>query len=231
MTIPDQETKSQNRVRVVESLSDLCAGAFDLDVNAYTYRRTLTHDFNALARGLAKLAEPRHITDWGYDTLEDLGVELQSPADKATLRAIFSDIDSIAKMNKPGHILPRLRLVQPLSPDNTSMLPADYFHADGHAGDPYFENILCSYNGPSTEYLHNEESLSDAGQRGYYRMKKDAEIKSFGIGNVWRFAILHEDCKALPLIHRAPRLVEPAEPRLLLTVLRAQKAYWDGYSV
>ncbi len=227
--------KNAPAIQAVDSLRDLFAHQFDPAINAYCYRRTLTPNFNSLAHGLmANLTErfEHHpIADFSYDEVEDLGMSLTNPDDKAALRVITGDIGAVIKLHRPGHVRIRMRIVHPWAVDNPTTGELEKFHTDGTESDAYFDHTLCCYNGPTTEYIDSEDALNTVNASGVYETKPNATIKQFGVGNMWRIATMNKDALTKPFIHRAPRIIAPASPRLLLLIASAPRPHWGGYPV
>lgn len=217
----------------VESLDALLAQPFGPVVNAYVYPRQLTHDFNALARSVAKILEPDGLVhDMDYDALAALRTELSSETEQAALDFIIRDVDALLDLHKPGHARVRCRAVLPwpAKPELQGHPGTECFHADGEFTDPYFENILCNYTGQTTDYIASADALPDFKRDGYYVAAPSAAIHQFKLGSFWRIATRNIDATAAPLIHRAPHIVVPEEPRLLLTLVRSNRALWPAHN-
>jgi hypothetical protein len=103
---------------------------------------------------------------------------------------------------------------------------------------------LCTYHGPSSEGLKNEEAIrrvdipetraellrlfggeDDEGFREHlsdqcfdlhYLPVGEARSFAFGQGNLWRIAVAYPGCPVPPCIHRAPETLPGQTPRLLL---------------
>jgi hypothetical protein len=116
------------------------------------------------------------------------------------------------------------------------------FHADS-APVPA-DTWLCTYHGPASEGLRNEEAQrrvdlpatraellklfggqDDADFREFlrehcydlhYAPLPNAQPYSFGVGNLWRIAVEYPDSPVPPCIHRAPATQPGDAPRLLL---------------
>ena len=73
--------------------------------------------------------------------------------------------------------------------------------------------LLSLYGGGDDECFH--EGLEDHYYDLHYAPLPHAKPYSFGVGNLWRVATLHDDCAVPPCIHRAPDPV-PGQKRLLL---------------
>ncbi len=224
--------KDSPNIQVVESLDGLLAPSFGPVVNAYVYPRRLTHDFNALARSVAKILEPEGVVhNLDYDELISLQNKLPSASEQAALDFIIKDVDALLDLHKPGHSRVRCRAVLPWGADRQMDLPGtERFHADGEFTDPYFENILCNYAGKPTDYIAHADALPDPQKEGYFVAAPGADIHQFSLGSFWRIATQNIDATVKPLIHRAPHIVVPEQPRLLLTLVRSNRALWPSHS-
>ena len=205
--------KDSPQIQTVARLDDLFARPFGPALNACVHRRSLTQDFNALARHLAEgMEQDIYVRHLDYDDLSALRVQLPGDAERHALDSIIKDADALLDLHQPGFARFSCRLVRanPAEPENRS--GAERFHADGEAGDPYFENVLCTYAGQPTEYLAAPGKIGD-----------------FGLCNIWRFACRNSEAVAKPLIHRAPRVMAQEEPRLVLILTRSNRALWPAY--
>jgi hypothetical protein len=116
------------------------------------------------------------------------------------------------------------------------------FHADSATVET--DTYLCSYNGPATEGLRNEEArrrvdipetraellklhggeddgefvefLSECCYDLHYAAAAGSQPFSFGIGNLWRIAVDYPGSPVPPCIHRAAATMPGQRPRLLL---------------
>lgn len=204
---------------VADGLDGLFAPAFGPALNACVYPRRLTQDFNALARRLAgDLPEGRFLRQLDYDDLAGLRGELAHDAEREALDFILKDADALLDSHRPGFARLECRLLRANPFMTGQRAGSERFHADGEADDPFFENVLCTYTGRPTEFI--------AGAPG-----KGAEIHSFGLGNIWRFACRNSEATARPLIHRAPRVRMGEDPRLVLILTRSNRALWPEFEV
>jgi hypothetical protein len=115
------------------------------------------------------------------------------------------------------------------------------FHADSATTEA--DTYLCTYHGPSSEGLRNEDArrcvdlpetraellkrfggddnddfrayLKENCYDLHYAAIPSARPFSFGLGNLWRIAIDYPGCPVPPCIHRAPETL-PGQSRLLL---------------
>lgn len=208
--------KDSPKIEVVARLGDLFARGFDPAFNACAYHRTLTQDFNALARHLAAtMDQGQFVRHLDYDDLANLRTQMENGAEREALDFMLKDADALLDFHRPGFTRLSCRVVRVNPAEKDSRAGAETFHADGEADDPYFENVICTYSGQPTEYI----------------AAPGAQVQSFGLGNIWRFACQNSEAVSPPLIHRAPRVCSPDAPRLLLMLTRSNRALWPAFEV
>lgn len=223
------------RVALVGSFEDLIAARFEGEVNALCWPRALVGDFGELARRLNAAAGMTAIED---DDLRGLALSQAGAlardvllADQALLRG--AGLEPMLEYNT-GY--PRDEAAGPIPTDVYS------FHVDRATGPA--DTFLCTYLGRPSEGLANEAAVrrvdvastraqlldryggaDDAGFAAYlaehsydlhYLPQPGARPFSFGIGCLWRIAIVYPGCPVLPCIHRAPLTLPGDEARLLL---------------
>lgn len=224
-----------HRIRVVDSFAALLAAPLADGVNAVCWARELRGDFAAVA---ASLAAPHGITNLHADSLGSLTVGLDG---RRAIDALLADRD---RLLAAGHA-PELNCIASYPCDDAvGGLSTDVhsFHVDS-ATVPT-ETFLCSYTGPASEGLRNDEATrrievpaaraqllasyggADDAAFGdwlaatchdlHYQPNAGAQPFSFGVGNLWRIAVAHPGCQVPACIHRAPRTVAGQSPRLLL---------------
>ncbi|RFC43809.1 MAG: hypothetical protein DVB28_001351 [Verrucomicrobia bacterium] len=223
------------RVKVVQSFEELVSSPFEDGVNAICWERNLLGDFAEVVRGLA--------VEEGIVTLDETrlrGLSL-SAAGRAAADAMLEDLRLLTDLG----LSPTLDCIHsyPRDEEPAAVRTDVYsFHADSAtaAADTY----LCSYNGPASEGLRNEEAQrrvdipetramllqafggkDDEDFLGYlaencfdlhYAPAPGALPFSFGLGNLWRIAVEYPDSPVPPCIHRAPETLPGQPPRLLL---------------
>jgi hypothetical protein len=224
-----------NRIKVVRSFRELATTPFADGVNALCWERSLPGDFLEVVE---RLAAGEGITTLDDARLESLTVSAAGQAaievlleDQRLLRSLDLDpvlecINGYTRKEEPG----------PMRTDVCS------WHADSATAEA--DTWLCTYHGPASEGLPNEEALrrvdipetraellrifggEDDGafleylNEHYYDLHyvpvPQARPFSFGLGNLWRIATEYPESPVPPCIHRAPDPVPGQPPRLLL---------------
>lgn len=231
-TLPDDA-----RVRRVRSFHELRTTPFADGVNALCWPRPLPGDF---AEVVALLG------DGGGEpitTLDEAGLLAldASAAGRVAIAHLLADLRRLQEHDLDPvlnliHGYPRDEAPGPVATDVFS------FHADRApiAADTW----LCTYHGPASEGLRNEEArrrvdlpetraalLRDFGgadddafraflaEHSYdlhYAPLPTARPYAFGRGNLWRIALEYPGSPVPPCIHRAPATSPGQPPRLLL---------------
>lgn len=222
------------RLKIVGSFQELVTTRFADGVNALCWPRTLPGDFGEiLARlgageGIMPLDEARLNTfplgDAGRVARDVMLEDLQLLRD----RGLAPELNCI-------HAYPRDDATEPVSTDVFS------FHADSAPVEA--DTYLCTYFGPASEGLRNEEAqrridvpatraellkafggqddadflehLSENCYDLHYAPIAGAQPFSFGRGNLWRLALDYPGNPVPPCVHRAPE-TRPGEARLLM---------------
>ncbi len=223
------------RVKVVHSFDELVTTPFEDGVNALCWARTLAGDFGEV---VARLAAGPGITTIDDERLLSLTLSEAGQAareillqDQALLRGrdLLPVLDSILGYTNEAEAGPVATHVQSWHVDSATV-PADTY--------------LCTYFGPSSEGLLNEEAqrrvdipetraellreyggeddedfrlwLNDYYYDLHYLPLPGARPYSFGLHHLWRVACEHPGAPVPPCIHRAPDTVPGAPARLLL---------------
>ena len=223
------------RIRVVESFNELVTTPFGGGVNALCWARTLAGDFTEV---VAQLGAGEGIA--AIDDARLNGLRL-SDAGRAARDILLED----QRLLCAHGLAPELSCIHGYPRDDEKeLVPTDVysFHADRApvATDTY----LCTYHGPASEGLRNEEAqrrvdvretraellrqfegdddgdfrawLSENCYDLHYAPAPGARPFSFGPGNLWRIAIEYPGCPVPPCLHRAPATLPGQPPRLLL---------------
>lgn len=223
MQKPDYIPADYKRIKVASSLSELFNEKFGGPdgVNAVLLPRTLSHDFNALARWLEgteyiKNFRPNQYegSQYPYFNVPRLYASKKhmKPDMAAAVDVIIQDMDAASDKTMRAE----LRLVR------LGRGP-DMLHHDNVASfNSMMGRFMCCYNGPVTEGVRNEDTVpvvyeSALASVNHYSLKEGAEIFSFRPGDLWRqLSTPNLKDVAPPYIHRAPALRAGDAPRLLL---------------
>ncbi len=223
------------RTKRVRSFQELVATPFADGVNALCWERALAGDFSEVLGHLGG--------GEGIITLDDALLR-SLPVSAAGLAAVAVLLEDQRLLREHGfdpvlnciHGYPRDEEAGPVRTDVFS------FHADSAMVET--DTWLCTYHGPASEGLSNEEALrrvdipetraellklyggeDDDGFREYlnencydlhYSPIPPARPFSFGLGNLWRIAVDWPGSPVPPCIHRAPETFPGQPPRLLL---------------
>ncbi len=233
--IPFTAPPDYSRIRVVGGFDELVATPFRDGVNALCWPRALPGDFEEVVELLG--------AGEGITSLDE--VRLRSlPASVVGRAAIEVMLEDLRFLTARGlspelnciHGYPRDEDAGPVRTDVFS------FHADSASVEA--ETWLCTYHGPPSEGLRNDEarrwvdipetraellklfggeegedfreSLSEGCYDLHYAALPHGQPFSFGIGNLWRIAVDWPGSAVPPCIHRAPVTLPGDPPRLLL---------------
>lgn len=222
------------RVRVVGSFAELLAAPFADGVNALCWPRALAGDF---AEVVAALGPGDEIDNLDAPRLASLAL---SPAGQLARNALLADL---ALLEAHG-LAPELNCIHAYRRDDADAIVATdvlSFHADSAPVET--ATWLCTYHGPASEGLANEEVVQkitdpatraallrayggadDAGFADYlaencydlhYAPRPGAQPYGFGQFHLWRIAVAWPGSAVPPCVHRAPAQ-QPGESRLLL---------------
>lgn len=224
------------RVRRVADFEELLATPFKEGVNALCWERNLEGNFSEVL-GKLKL-------EGGINPLDDeeLGGLDLSKEGRTALDWMLGDMRRLRSLG----LAPELNGVLGYERDeDPGLLRTDVysFHADRATAEA--DTWLCTYSGPSSQGLRNEEALrhvddpekrsallqgyggdDDEGFREHladhcydlhYAALPAARIFSFGLGSLWRISVDYPGCPVPPCIHRAPDSL-PGDPSRLLLI-------------
>lgn len=205
MKRPDYIPADYNRIKIVGSLTELFNTPFG-DANCILFPRTLTGDFNALSREIAKTGLSKFLKRANAMPPELAAEEAQVKNDMQALKGAFNRLVFGSKV--------QLRLEKKYKLDREHSVLN--FHIDG-TSKPKMGRILCNYTAPVTEWIRNEDAV-EGKVRGYFEAREGAPVYSFGVGDIWR-----QSCRSRAMdgfIHRAPESVKDIKrsdpPRLIL---------------
>ena len=223
------------RVRRVHSFAELAATPLRDGVNALCWERTLAGDY---AEVVAQLGAGEGLVALEESHLRALRV---SAAGKIAVEQMIADLRLLRDQDRAPvlnciHGYPRDEEPGPVKTHVFS------FHADSAPVEA--DTWLCTYHGPASEGLRNEEALrkvddpatraellaqyggaDDAGFAEFlsdycydlhYAPLPGARPFSFGLGNFWRISVAFPDNPVPPCVHRAPETGLGDQPRLLL---------------
>ncbi|MFO1482504.1 MAG: hypothetical protein U1F71_03980 [Verrucomicrobiaceae bacterium] len=222
------------RIRLVRSFDELVTTRFADGVNALCWPRILEGDFEEV---VTKLEVGQGITHLNAEMLRALPL---SQAGMQAMEVMLADYDRLVDRG----LQPTLDCINGyVQPEEAGPVRTDVcsWHADSATCEA--DTYLCTYFGVSSEGLPNEhavqridvpetrvrllqiyggaddedfaEWLNDHYYDLHYAPLPEAKPFSFGVGNLWRVATLHDCCVVPPCIHRAPDPIS-GQKRLLL---------------
>ena len=223
------------RIKWVPSFHELVTTPFENGVNALCWARTLPGDFSEV---VSQLGGNGGITTLDEERLEGLTL---SAAGRVAVGILLED----QRLLREQGLSPILDCIQsyPREEEPGAVRTDVYsFHADSATEEA--DTWLCTYHGPSSEGLRNEEAqrwvdvpetraelLKEYGGEDdgdfleylnencydlHYAPAPQAQPFSFGHGNLWRIAVDYPGSPVPPCIHRAPETLPGQPPRLLL---------------
>jgi hypothetical protein len=232
--LPSTFPSNSARVRRVQSFRELATTPFAGGVNALCWERTLPGDFGEI---VAQLGAGEGIATLDEERLRALPV---SAAGQAAIAVMLEDQRRLRERDLDPVLnciygYPRDEAPGPVATDVFS------YHADSAPVEA--DTWLCTYFGPPSEGLRNEEAQrrvdipairaellrqfggeDNADFRDFLRENcydlhyapiPPAQPFSFGLGNLWRIALDYPGSPVPPCVHRAPTTL-PGESRLLL---------------
>lgn len=223
------------RIKVVASFDELVATPFAHQVNALCWPRVLVGDFAEVA---GRLGPGEGIATLDEGLLTNLPV---SAAGRAAIEVMLNDL----RLLRAHNLDPVLNYIHGYPRDEApGPVPTDVFSFHADSAPVAAETWLCTYHGPASEGLRNDEAqprvdipetraalLRDfGGEEGstfreylhdqcyglHYAPLPNATPFSFGVGHLWRIAVDWPGNPVPPCIHRAPTTPPGAAPRLLL---------------
>ena len=231
---PFPSPSARDRTKEVGSFQELVDTPFAHGVNALCWPRALSGDFAEIVQ---KLGPGEAITNLDEERLTALSL---TPAGQAARDMLLADL----RLLRDHGLAPELNCIHGYPRDEESAPVATdvySFHADSAPVEAC--TYLCTYFGPASEGLRNEEALrridvpatraellrlfqgeDDDAFREYlsencydlhYAPLAGARPFSFGLGNLWRIAIDYPGSPVPPCVHRAPKTI-PGQARLLL---------------
>lgn len=222
-----------SQIKSVATFNNLISTVFSGNTNAVCWHRKLEGDFEEI---VSKLRLRENITEVSAEEL--LTLELSAEGDIAR-KIILSDLKLLTDIGAS----PSLNLLKNYERDEE----LDFFSTDVYSfhvdrSDIGTDTFLCTYHGPASDILPNEEAtqkilipeireklkdLHDGSEEEFedflasyyfdlhYQPMPGAKPINLGSGHLWRLAIEHPEQRVLPCIHRAPAELK-GEYRLLL---------------
>lgn len=233
--IPALLPSDDRRIKRVASFEELVMTPFADGINALCWPRVLAGDFGEVVERLA--AGP------GLTPLEDARLRRLdlSRAGRAAVEVLLED-QRLLRAHGLDPVLETVNGYPPVEDPGAIRTDVCSFHVD--TATDQADTWLCTYFGPSSEGLPNEEAcrrvdlpetrarlldlfggpddhsfreyLSDHFYDLHYAALPHARPYSFGQGNLWRIAVDYPGSPVPPCIHRAPDPVPGQAPRLLL---------------
>ncbi len=227
---------SSPRIKQVHSFHELITTPFGGRINALCWPRTLPGDFGEV---VTQLKGGEGIESLDEERLRSLPL---SVAGRAAIEVMLED----RHLLQAHDLDPVLNCIHDcLRDENPGPVATDVFSFHVDSAPVEVDTWLCTYHGPSSEGLANEEALrrvdtpatraellrlfggeDDETFREYlsensydlhYAPLPHARPFAFGAGNLWRIATQWPGSPVLPCIHRAPS-TEPGEPPRLLLI-------------
>ena len=223
------------RLKRVDSFSELVTTPFADGVNALCWPRPLPGNYSEIVEQLA--------VGEGITTLEDARLRALSVsvAGRAAIDFLLAD----QRLLRDHGLDPVLNCINGYPRDVTpSPVATDVFSFHADSAPVEADTWLCTYHGPASEGLRNDEALrrvdlpatraellqlfggedNDAFREIlnencydlHYAPVPLAQPFSFGVGNLWRIAVDWPGSPVPPCIHRAPATQPGQPPRLLL---------------
>ena len=223
------------RIRRVQGFQELVTTPFADGVNALCWERSLSGDF---ADVVARLGPGEGIVALDEARLLALPV---SAAGRVAIDQMLADLRRLREHD----LDPVLNCIHGYPRDEESgPVPTDVFSFHADSATVETDTWLCTYHGPSSECLRNDEaqrrvdipetraellklfggrdndafreSLNENCYDLHYAAVAQAQPFSFGLGNLWRIAVDWPGSPVPPCIHRAPETQPGQPPRLLL---------------
>lgn len=224
------------RIRCVTSFAELVATPFAHGVNALCWPRVLPGDFGAIVAQVTRdedmvVLDEKHL----------LGLNL-SAAGRTAVDVMIADLRRLREQA----LDPVLNCIHAYPRDEApGVVATDVFSFHADSAPVAADTWLCTYHGPASEGLRNEEAqrrvdvpetraellrqyggADDESFREYlhehcydlhYAPRPHAQPFDFGVGNLWRIAVDYPDSPVPPCVHRAPT-PGPQDPSRLLLI-------------
>ncbi len=224
------------RIKHVESFQELLTTPFADGVNALCWPRALEGDFAEVVALLGDGAGE------AITVLDESGLRALplSSAGRVAVEVMLEDL----RMLRAQELDPVLNCIHGYPrDDDAGPVVTDVFSFHADSAPVAAATWLCTYHGPASEGLLNEEArrrvdlpktraelwklyggpdeaefrefLNENCYDLHYAPVEEARPYSFGVGNLWRIAVDYPESPVPPCVHRAPKTV-PGQARLLL---------------
>ena len=227
---------THRRINALQSFAELVATPFADGVNALCWPRVLAGDFGEVVE---KLGAGEEIEPIEEEQLAGLNV---SAAGRVAIEILQEDLRRLRELERD----PVLNCIHDYARDEAPLpVRTDVFSWHADSAPVEADTWLCTYYGPPSEGLPNEEAQRRvdipevrAELLKFFGMEEDgaefrealrehcfdlhytplphARPSSFGVGNLWRIAVDWPGSPVPPCIHRAPETLPGTAPRLLL---------------
>jgi hypothetical protein len=223
------------RIRRVGSFEELVGTPFAEGVNALCWEREIPGDYAEVVR---LLGGGEGIVGVDEERLRAL------PVSEAGQVAVERLVEDLRLLREQG-LAPELNIIHGYPRDEEPEgVRTDVFSFHADRAPVEADTYLCTYHGPASEGLRNEEGRKHVevpetraellrlygGEEGpdfeeylsencydlHYAPAPGARPYGFGLGHVWRIAVEYPGCPVPPCIHRAPETAVGDGARLLL---------------
>jgi hypothetical protein len=224
------------RIKLVKSFEELVTTPFADGVNALCWQRTLPGDFREVVE--------HFVACEGVTTLDES--QLRSLPVSAAGRVAIDVLLEDQRLLREHELDPVLNCINGYPRDEEpGPVPTDVFSFHTDSATMKADTYLCTYFGPASEGLRNDEAMRRvdvAGTRAellklyggeddedflaylndncydlHYAALPQARPFSFGLGNLWRIAVDYPGSPVPPCIHCAPETL-PGQPLRLLLI-------------
>jgi len=208
------------RIRIVKSLAEVFNEPFG-DASVILFPRSLTGDFNALAKKLYSApSEPGYSRADHAANLAKIAQEQQGSALGDAAALVLSDLQASVKL-----MLGHDRIFGNMRVENTGRWKGTHtveqFHIDG-TDNAAMGRALCCYTEPVTQWIRSEDAkwVRDT----QFKAKKGAEIYSFQPGDIFRIKALPNSMPELKMkkpdlsyfVHRVPQATKEQQDNIRL---------------
>lgn len=169
--------ESYDRIKVVNDPYAFLATDFAPKANVVVYPRTISGDYDALAKKMAEYFDLKNEEIFiKYSDAERIeGFQKTLPEEESALvDTILGDMEFLYSSRVKTH----MRILTHYTEDPRT----HNFHVDGAAQD--FDRYMTCYNTPVTQFVKNEDVMLVRGHDAH--VKSDAQIFEFKPGDIWK---------------------------------------------